>query len=365
MGECTICYVDFDNNEPKYTCSEPECQTYTCKECIGMLIGHSKGEELLPTCPATDCHAPYILSELKDLSKNTIKDYNEACLNFMMKDKGDNVKKRMEEAKLIEKLREERLKFLEQTFPKAVTLVAKITFKDRLRKLDKQKSKIIQKKMENASRPCMNVTCSGFLDPNLVCMTCSTEFCKHCEVKLELSHVCKQEDLDSVNLVNNMVHCPGCKLPVFKNEGCDSITCANCRTRFKYSTGEKGGHGSSNAPLKTKVDHRRTNLSESFASIIPENRMKLVLTLEAKRPAVKSKDILLGPIKRYIQTDEKEKCAKQLAKKLDVYTKSKYKNRDYHRYTVEIEGMLRRKEDVKERIEEIINLLDKKTVYIH
>src|SRR5579885_1096363 len=118
-----------------------------------------------------------------------------------MKNNIDTIKKRIEEKKMLNQIRDERLKFLEQTFPKGISLVAKLTFKDKLRQLDKQKSLIINMKLKNANKSCINSICGGFLDADFICMTCQTEFCKKCEKKLlpaklmaqGQSHQCKQE----------------------------------------------------------------------------------------------------------------------------------------------------------------------------
>ena len=99
----------------------------------------------------------------------------------------------------------------------------------------------------------MNLYCNGFLDEKLVCMTCHTSFCLQCEKLLTSDHKCRPEDIESISVIKDMIHCPQCQLPVFKDVGCDSITCSNCGQLFKYSTGEKGGHGSINAPIKLET----------------------------------------------------------------------------------------------------------------
>ena len=189
-----------------------------------------------------------------------------------------------------------------------------------MRHLDKQKTKLINAKVNGANKRCFNLTCNGFLDPNYICMMCSTEFCKDCEKKLKIGHVCRQEDLDSVNLVNDMIKCPGCKLPVFKNEGCDSITCSNCNTNFLYSTGKVGGHGSSNAKLaKTFEMQKKERLSDIFSNELDKETMELLLKLEALEPSVRNKEIILQPLKAYLKDRDERTAARQIAKKINEY----------------------------------------------
>lgn len=356
---CSLCFNQLNDKDNKYKCADKKCDIYACVECIEDLIVFSMKSNLLPKCISNNCNGIYILSNLKNISLQALKKYEEACFNYFMKNNSDTVKKRIEEQKMLDIIRNERLKFLEQKFPKGINLVAKLTFKDKLRQLDKQKSEIINKKLKNASKSCLSLICGGFLDDNFICMTCQIEFCKKCEKKSNENHQCKQEDLDSVNLINNMIHCPGCKLPVFKNEGCDSITCSVCKTNFLYSTGKIGGHGSSNAAIKIDVA-KKVNISDKFSEIIPEECLPLILHIEALQPPFKSKDSLLTPIKSYLQSNKnKNVCAKNLAKQIDIYTKYKYNSIDYHKYLNEIDDKLENKDfnGLKDRLTNIVNIL--------
>lgn len=371
---CAICFYDFNDKETKYSCpsatrpanplsdqianQKQKCNTLLCRECIEALITHSRDNNLIPSCPNPNCNEIYLLSCIKTISPDHIKDYEMACFNYFIKHNSDTVKKRIEENEMIETIRSERLKFIEQTFPKAISLVATLTFKDKIRQLDKQKRHIINMKLKNAQRGCLSLTCNGFMDADLVCMKCLTNFCKKCEKKINADHVCLQTDLDSICLVNGMIHCPGCRLPVFKNEGCDSITCANCETKFLYSTGQIGGHGSSNAKISVKVANP-VLISVGFEKQIPSECLPLILQIESKKPVFKSKDILLIPIRNYLLQGNKDICASNLAKRLEQYTVAKYKNAQYHQY-LELIGeilMSGKLENLQQRLNEIINTI--------
>jgi len=296
------------------------------------------------------------------LPKDVLKLYESACFKYIMKDQGDTVKRRIQELKVLANIREDRLKHLEKEYPKAISLVAKISFKSKLRALDKQKGKIINAQINNANRSCFNTICNGFLDPNFVCMSCETEFCGNCERKLNANHICKQEDIDSVNLVNSMVKCPGCKLPVFKNQGCDSITCANCSTNFSYSTGKVGGHGSHNAKLaKTITIDKKERLSNVYEKQLDTDCLGLLLKLESLIPPVKKKEIILTPLKTYFK-DPNATVGKNIALKINEYYNYMAKHRQIHLHLTKVEGMISDKEDMGSIKKYLNDAIDELTV---
>ena len=181
----------------KYTCANPECNILVCLECMESLITFSSEKSLLPTCPSNDCHGLYIISNFKGLNRNIIKTYELTCLDYFTKENGDTIKKQLEEKKIVERIRDERLKFIEQEFPKGITFVAKLAFKDKMNQLDKQKRAIVNLRLKDASKSCVYSTCNGFLDPDFVCMTCLTQFCKQCEKKLTKDANVNKKSLDS------------------------------------------------------------------------------------------------------------------------------------------------------------------------
>ena len=340
--DCQICFCPIEG--PTFSCADPACPDVMCRECLQSYIKFSADNMSIPKCSNKNCNAQFILSGLKGMPPESIKQYEAACLDFMLKDQGTVVQKQLEEAKILEQLRAERAQFIELNFPKAIALVASLTFGSKLRQLEKQRSRIIGGKLKEANRTCMNTSCKGFLDKNMSCMTCMTNFCKLCETTLKPGdgHQCQQADLDSVNVVNSLIRCPGCKLPVFKSEGCNSITCSNCGTNFEYSTGKEGGHGSHNAKIHVNLTERK-KLSAAYS--ITGDCLELLLKVEVAEPGVKAKETLLGPIKHLYQTQDKEEAGKQLARRLDALIRNKYENRDYQRCMVNIEAFLKTKPD--------------------
>lgn len=367
--DCLICFCPIEGLQ--FTCADTRCSTLTCLECTEALIDFSAKEKTLPKCPNKDCHSYYILSSLNGLSKESLQKYAQSSLDYFIKDQGDTVQKQLQELLILEQLRQERQKFIDTNFPAGIALVAGITFNSKLRRLEKQKSEILHKQMQQAYRACMNSTCGGFLDKNLVCMTCLSEFCRQCEkpLKTSVNHQCKQEDLDSVNIVNNMIKCPGCKLPVFKNEGCDSITCSNCGTKFLYSTGKEGGHGSSNAKIKVDIQ-QKYKLSYTLAQKIPSHCLEKILRLEALEPKTISKDTLLTPLKNYFKNINQSQIdpqfqaavARQIAQKMDAYYRNRYFSREYQSLMVYLENLLKQEklpDDFSDKLDESIKQIQK------
>lgn len=111
------------------------------------------------------------------------------------------VKKELQQKELLEKLKLERRVFINETYPGAISMIANIAFTAKIKKIEKQKEKII-KETTTDSRTCMLSTCNGLLTVDLVCTTCQTTFCKACEKRKTDNHQCDRNDLDSINLIH-------------------------------------------------------------------------------------------------------------------------------------------------------------------
>lgn len=341
---CSVCFCPPETNDQIYHCSDNLCQEFTCSDCMPNLINYSANNNVMPTCPHQDCNAFYIKSNLTTLPQPLTIIYNKACLNYMMHGQGDIVKKRIEEKKMLNNLRKERFRLLEANFPAAITLVAQLTFKSKLRRLDKQKSKFLKNQLKNSHKACPNATCGGFLNNNMSCMTCGTDFCNQCEQELRTRpHQCKQEDLDSINLINDMVKCPECKLPIFRASGCNHMRCSNCGTNFLYTTGKAGGSGNGHNSKITVNISKKFKLSHMYSSMVKQSTLNLILQVEALEPPLVSKDTLLQPLTYFIKTKKEAVCGKSLAARMDKYILNRNLNKFYHKQIVAIEKLIKRK----------------------
>jgi hypothetical protein len=92
--------------------------------------------------------------------------------------------------------------------------------------------------------PCQTGGCRGMLSSQYKCDLCLKHTCPKCFVVVEGGdHVCKQEDVDTVEeLRKNTRPCPNCGMRISKIDGCDQMWCTECKTAFSWSKGtvEKG-----------------------------------------------------------------------------------------------------------------------------
>lgn len=334
MTSCIIC---FNTSNQMHHCSNSHCHDTYCRECLMLLIDFCVEEKVMPQCPSRHCQSDLILNDLKGLNKTYIDKYCQLCLDYFMNNHKKQINHELQEKEVITRLINEKRQFLEETYPAAIALVATVVFDYKYRQMDKQKEKIKQTLQKN--RPCFHTTCSGYLDNDYKCLSCQHLFCKQCEHQLTHHHQCKQVDVDCVNMIKNMVKCPGCQLPVFKNVGCNHITCSSCGVKFDYTTGQIGGSGSHNTKINIKknVDYK---LSDLYKETLPTSCQEKLLVIEASKPRVMSFNTLLGPLKKYKETKD-VKLGKVFANKLNNYYLNRFLIRDYEDSLIQLETILK------------------------
>lgn len=385
QNECLICFCPSEDAE--FSCGDPLCKAITCGECTPSLIEYSKNEGLIPKCCSDKCNSYYLLSSLTNphkidtnytkLETVVFENYYKAVLDYMMRDKGEQVQKKMEQDVILKRLRKERIKFIKETFQPAIAKVANLTFASKIRRLEKQRTKMIAEKMNSSHRTCMNLYCNGHLDEKLSCMSCMSKFCEKCEklISQDGKHSCRREDVESISFINNMIRCPECKLPVHKDVGCDSITCSNCGTKFKYSTGERGGHGSNNAVIQLEEKRKLSNIYRDKFTVSEKagagrfglsrtnrdkiRKMDLLLEIELKEPKAVTEKAMLNTIKMMYQTGNQDSAGKQMARRLDVYMINKYRVRCYQHTLGELENQLQKNELTVRKMEKLLERLEK------
>ncbi len=83
------------------------------------------------------------------------------------------------------------------------------------------------------------INCQFYCDDNGFCNSCQQSSCLKClNIKNE-NHVCKNEDIESINLIYNQTKkCPGCDTRIYRSQGCSLMFCTSCHTVFSWTTGK-------------------------------------------------------------------------------------------------------------------------------
>lgn len=351
VGQCPICF----GNDGVIGCSNSRCDVLLCVECAHAYFTHCITDKEIPKC--TNCSRNFFQSDLRN-HKALIPLYNKCCLKELSSTNNDSTRKTFEIMERIEKIRTEREVFIKTKLPVAVHYTAQIIMPMALKKIDKQTVAKINEQSNQSKRTCMNLMCNGSLDDNLVCLTCSSKFCKECEVLLRSGHVCRPEDVESVKEVNQMVRCPNCRLPVIKSQGCNYMTCSNCKQNFMYDSGQKGGggnHHNADVNVKTKVLISNTYRDQ----LIRMNLLQEIIDLEKLQPPVhnpqKINDILVKFFKNNF--NDNPQLEHSLASEYEIYTKKKLKVQTYHRSMIEIEQLIIKQELTLQVIQEAKRLI--------
>ena len=81
---------------------------------------------------------------------------------------------------------------------------------------------------------------TGFLNTHWKCQSCEIKVCHKCNTILSEEHECKQEDVESIKLIEKETKpCPHCGIRVHKIEGCNQMWCTACNNAFDWRTGQK------------------------------------------------------------------------------------------------------------------------------
>jgi hypothetical protein len=210
--------------------------------------------------------------------------------------------------------------------------------------------------------PCENKDCNGFVDANWVCSICDKETCKHCHTIKEDGHECKQDDIDTAELIKKeSKSCPKCNISIMKTSGCDQMWCVSCHTTFDWKTLQIKTSGilhnpeyfrymrengiviprnPNDNPCMDEYEQAYRNLTNINSSYIKEEKTQK----EMKKRIDKGKDTLIKEFVTYnVQTrnmkptqklnntanDYAEKAIKEATEYDDKYTILKAMNVDY------------------------------------
>ncbi len=311
--ECLICYTE---TEAAIKCDS--CKTIMCEQCSEKFLMINETESMVPQCPSK-CHT--ILDTTK-LSPDLKKIYNNAIYKYIIFTNNKIISKDDMYVEMAHKIRTKRQEFLRQDMPLAIKLTAEIIGKKYIKNVPLLSIEI------ESEKKCLRTLCKGYLDSKCVCNLCSTEFCKNCEKILTTGHVCKKEDIESVNYIENMVHCPNvaCKLPIERSEGCNHMTCATCKTSFDYTTGSLSEHGSHNKSVELVATRK---MSSEFEKIYSVDIIQIITDIEDRmvNPSMKTiiklalqiRTLMREGRKEEEEEEEEENLKDKLAKKIEIY----------------------------------------------
>lgn len=350
--ECLIC---FDKPQNPVGCGDPACIKKVCAECCGELIKYSANAGLMPKCPAIDCNAFYLYSQISNLGTDVVKDYSLACFEYIVREHGTKAQKKNEQEAILYRLRDERKTFIREKFPAAIALVAETAMKSKLHRIEKQRATALSNSLDKSKRRCMNMFCDGHLDTDFKCLSCESKFCNKCERRQIDNHKCKQEDIESIDFIRGMIHCPHCNFPVEKSSGCDNITCSHCGKNFLYNSGDVGGSGSKNEQLKELLVKRR--LSVIYDDYLSKSAQAKLEKIEATEPPQTLITPIINIVSKYYKGETKKVTCERLVKSLNKYLSGVYKRRLYHQLMSNIEDALQRGELETDVLDKTLNIL--------
>nr|QBK89888.1 MAG: E3 ubiquitin-protein ligase [Pithovirus LCPAC101] len=353
--DCDICFDVCDN---PVMCQNMDCSSHICPGCTKLLIDFSLKENKIPLCPGNNCMSNFTYNILMRSFKNTsifdkpVSKSNKSCneiiisvgkcyIKYFMNTHENEIKYYFQQKATINQIRLEKLDYIRRSFPIGISLISSIALKHKLNKCQSYQNKL----SDNIKKliPCIFSHCKGFLNNNYRCMSCHQDFCSDCHEKKNDWHVCKEDDLATINELKKLIKCPTCKLAVDKMSGCDSVTCPNCHTHFDYKTGKIGGHGGHSHNLNPNLD-KTTLINMHKDSIIkrPDSNfvLRLLEEIESNSQKKSSDRNIIKLVGKY-KEDPIENNIPDIVKAFDKFTKDTLNYRKYIMYIMDIDKQLR------------------------
>lgn len=353
--ECSICFDRIEHNN-YITCKNKSCVSVVCPDCMESYINFSITNNHIPKCSNNRCGMYYLISDINRFP-HLLEPYAKSCFNELLGQYGDEARKIFEINNNIETLKRVRETFISERFPIAISYTASVIMPHKLRRLDKQITDKIKQETLNTNRICMNLTCSGSLNENFVCLSCGTTFCMECETRKDASHVCNLPDIESVRAIRGMIHCPNCHLPIIKSQGCNNMTCASCGQLFLYNTGEAGGGGSHVSKIESpKSKYLLSNVYNDY--LISVGLLPLILRIEELQPSNTDSKILSNILINYYKNNNS--CTQlelELSHAFENYITKVYTNKRYHQALGEIESHIASRTISSEYLLQMLNIL--------
>jgi len=297
MEKCHICFDELPVSGSRLKC-HARCDSMVCLGCADALLSHCETMVVLPECVSTQCKGKYLVSNFNQCEKSFKPRYEALCYKVLSTTMEVTESIRTSEFRnsMIEKIRAERVKFINEEFPEALRYIIHHSMKSKLKKISTTNKK--QLNILATKRKCLSMLCSGMIHPTTgICTICEKEYCQTCDMVIKTKpHECNPDDLESKKMVDGLVKCPSCHIPAIRSYGCNHITCAVCKTNFDYETGKKTSTG--NHDNTTVVLKQHTLLSLLKDETLEPESMKIISRLiNEYEPPMYSRSELIRAIK--------------------------------------------------------------------
>lgn len=315
--ECIMCLCPPEIGFVK--CKNYGCELITCTDCVTIMI--SVCFDSINSMPMCECGCEYVSSQIRDiLTQPVMNQYITLCKRMndkLLSDLPNLLAEKELNRKMFETVKSKVRTDIYEALPPAIANLIVISgLESKLLKIKKRKLLDLQKQtslITNLSRrKCVSFVCAGRLveqNDSLLCTICGLLVCKKCDaVKSDSDHVCKTEDVKSIQVLNEIAKCPKCNVPATKGDGCTYITCPYCQTHFNSNTGaitSAGGHNNGMIqPMTIYTKLADLTTDEDLTSKILLNRIQ-----DLKPRLIKS-------------SKKREDCIYESRYNLNLYTKT-------------------------------------------
>jgi len=231
------------------------------------------------------------------VNKELIPRYEALCLTVLVSNNEvtDAIQAASFRKSMVEKIRAERMTFVDESFPFALKHVIHLTMKAKLQRITKNNKRKLDALI--SEKKCTSMVCQGKVHPQTqICTLCDRKYCRDCDMVMKEDHVCKDEDKESKQIVDSLVKCPTCHIPAIRSFGCDAITCAVCHTHFHYITGKKINSGNHhNVVVTLREDRHMASLLQH--QDLSENVITQLSQVHEMAPKSYSRSDLIAAIK--------------------------------------------------------------------
>jgi hypothetical protein len=172
---------------------------------------------------------------------------------------------------------------------------------------------------------CIKDNCRGLVNSKYICDLCKTNYCKDCRTIKNDNHICKKEDLDTVQYLKKETKpCPKCKVPISKKNGCNQMWCVGCHTSFDWASGQiitKGPFHNPEYYAYLRKTHPNGIIRRNDGDIPCNNDNNHIITIHEVRDIIKN---IHKEKERYLHVNEIEILQRRLLHFDDIIRRKYY-----------------------------------------